>query len=542
MEPALADIQSQMHGDDELKENIIENKQVRYVAPKPLKDPELVETYASSYEAIVPIAARAQKHLDEVNRRRDSLRQDIAAKSSTLGELNQTLQDCLRQVAELEVNSHDQASRRIEQVKAIKARNLVNAQSNSEQAALLVAFEEEYDNTARRNEAGRAEAARQQACRADKLDRLADLALIYSTYQAFINKVDNAMIHTQQELKAKHNYLQELQGNIRVFCRMRPLIHSDSGAMSAFQINDSSISLAKQGKLFSFNFDRVFGPEATQADIFEEVSQLVRSALDGYKVCIFAYGQTGSGKTHTMEGPGGTMDGEKGIIQRSVEQIFEAFAVQEKHGWTYQAEISCIEVYNEQVQDLLEGSKKMTAFSTNMLLPTTLLVRDPSELYPILNKARHQRAAAHTMCNERSSRSHSLFTLKLTGYHAQSQTETCGALNLIDLAGSERLKRSRVEGDRLEETKSINKSLACLSDVIQAIAKKEKHIPFRNSKLTHLLQGHLGNESKTLMFVNVSPLEANLKESISSLRFASQVNSCQLGRAQRQARTVIRVD
>jgi len=135
--------------------------------------------------------------------------------------------------------------------------------------------------------------------------------------------------------------------------------------------------------------------------------------------------------------------------------------------------------------------------------------------------------------NDRSSRSHSVFQLRLVGKNTITGEKCNGLLNLIDLAGSERLQASGSTGDRLTETKNINKSLSCLGDVITALANNDQHIPYRNSKLTFLLQNSLGGNSKTLMFVNISPATSSLSESLSSLRFATKVNACEIGTAKK---------
>lgn len=351
-----------------------------------------------------------------------------------------------------------------------------------------------------------------------------------------------------------HNQLQELKGNIRVFCRVRPplegvdnpkdlVFEKGLGELMRFpdfqsvEVNavpedmPSARNKKSNNALTSqmFKFDAVFGENSTQHDIFKEVSELVVSALDGYKVCIFAYGQTGSGKTYTMEGEFDQPD-QKGIIPRSVEILFEYINNYKETGWEFSIKASFQEIYLEQIRDLLLPSNSMKHLNKcTKYEPTIVEVNEAEDVYYLLNKARENRIVAETQCNEHSSRSHSLFQLQIKGYHAEIKGGTTidGALNLIDLAGSERLHKSKAEGDRLKEAMSINKSLSALGHVIGALASKEKHIPYRNSKLTYILKDHFGSESsKTLMIVNVSPLAVHLVESINSLRFASTVNSC----------------
>jgi kinesin family protein C1 len=159
-----------------------------------------------------------------------------------------------------------------------------------------------------------------------------------------------------------------------------------------------------------------------------------------------------------------------------------------------------------------------------------------------MDKASAARCVARTDSNARSSRSHCVFTLHLHGHNAQTGQTSQGILNLIDLAGSERLAKSGATGERLKETQSINKSLSSLGDVVMALANKEPHIPFRNSKLTYLLQPCLGGDSKTLMFVNVAPCKESAHESLCSLRFAAKVNSCASGKPKRQQNDLKRMD
>ena len=292
-----------------------------------------------------------------------------------------------------------------------------------------------------------------------------------------------------------------------------------------------------------FSFDRVFAPSAGQEIVFDEVSQFIQSALDGYNVCLFSYGQTGSGKTHTMQGRGsGAM---RGLIPRSIEQIGAHKILLEKDGWEFRVEVSFLEIYNEILRDLLrekssdgESKHEIKVGSDGRRTVTNLTVMpiDPNDsdaVEAVLTLAAKRRATASTDMNATSSRSHSVFTLDMTAKHEGRNQILRGTLNMVDLAGSERLDRSNAKGVHAKEACSINKSLSSLADVFTAIGQKASHIPFRNSKLTFLLQPALSGDGKTCMVVNISPTEASVQESMCSLRFASKVNKCELGKAKR---------
>jgi kinesin family protein C1 len=348
---------------------------------------------------------------------------------------------------------------------------------------------------------------------------------IFEAYQKSIFEYHRKRDEAYHEIKRLNNTLQELKGNIRVFCKIRPVLDCDRNrALARFEISDRAITVFKLDKPCKFFFDWVFPPTATNSDVFDEISQLVQSALDGYKVCIFAYGQTGSGKTYTMEGP--SNQAEKGIIQKSVELMFSSQKKLKDLGWIFSFKASAIEIYNKKVRDLFDNRKVLTGFSTSMMTPLSVPIFSYEELSPLLQRARKSRAEAETESNLHSSRSHFLFKVEIRG--EKDSEEVFGVLNMIDLAGSERLKKSKVSGERLEETKAINKSLSALGTVIQALVKKDKYIPYRNSILTSILQNCLGGDGKTLMFVNVSPLHENFKETLNSLEFAQKVNACTL--------------
>ncbi len=342
-----------------------------------------------------------------------------------------------------------------------------------------------------------------------------------------------------------HNIIQELKGNIRVICRVRPLLkHDDETEYRTLDCgaDEKTIKLyTGSEKPYSYSFDRTLPPQTTQEGVFEEVSQLVQSALDGYNVCLFSYGQTGSGKTHTMTGGKGK---DAGIIPRSVVKILETAAQYNAQGWTYRMEASFSEIYNSKLNDLLDDeaakdpnskSLEIKRVDNKTVVPglTRVPVTSAAALDALMSRAVRNRATATTDMNERSSRSHCIFTLYLHGVNEEQKTELVGTLNLCDLAGSERLDRSGAIGERLKETQAINKSLSCLSDVFQALSKGSAHVPFRNSKLTYLLQDCFAGDGKTMMVVNLSPTMGSTHESLCSLRFASTVSQVHMGTAKK---------
>lgn len=356
----------------------------------------------------------------------------------------------------------------------------------------------------------------------------------------------------EMERRRLHNTIQELKGNIRVFCRVRPLV--DGGLADHIQLpsgDNKALVLAKSEeshvgrtsetqKTYNFSFDRVFGPSASQQEVFEEISLLVQSALDGYNVCCFAYGQTGSGKTFTMEG--GAPAQTAGVIPRAVEQVFLASRRLEAQGWQFSFTASFVEIYNEGLRDLLYTGKasrrpehdiRKTATGGDVTVTnlTYEAVTTEDQVQNLIVVANRNRATAQTSVNDRSSRSHSVFQLDIAGDNAGRGVRCKSTLCLVDLAGSERVVKSQSQGERFKEMTAINGSLSNLGLVITALANKESHIPYRNSKLTYLLQNCLGGNSKTLMFVNVAPEADSFGESLNSLRFASKVNSCVIGTA-----------
>ncbi|KAK4778995.1 hypothetical protein SAY86_006523 [Trapa natans] len=353
-------------------------------------------------------------------------------------------------------------------------------------------------------------------------------------------------LEVSSERKKLYNEVVELKGNIRVFCRCRPLnkdeIGNGLGSVIEFdpsQDHDLQVNCSDSSKKL-FKFDRVFKPEDNQEAVFAQTKPVVVSVLDGYNVCIFAYGQTGTGKTFTMEGT----EGNRGVNYRTLEELFRI--AEDRRGiMKYELSVSILEVYNEKIKDLLvdssdEPPKKLEikqAAEGTQEVPGLVEVRVSStaEVWEILRSGSRARSVGSTSANELSSRSHCLLRVTVKGENLLDGHKTRSHLWMVDLAGSERVGRIDVEGERLKESQFINKSLSALGDVISSLASKTTHIPYRNSKLTHMLQSSLGGDCKTLMLVQVSPSAADLGETLCSLNFASRVRGIENGPARKQA-------
>ena len=434
----------------------------------------------------------------------------------------------------------------------VKTAEMASAQLRAEVSALNEARgATEEKRTAQLVEAKKEMEITRQALLEEKARVEAEAQAVAETEKR-CQELEQQLIEADETRRAMHNQIQELRGNVRVFARARPALGfqaqgaSDSSkALAVTAIDRDAISVTDRlGDAAVFNFDKVFGPSAKQEEIFEEVSQLVQSALDGYKVCLFSYGQTGSGKTHTMLGPG---DGdERGIIPRAVQKVLEQAESLKQKGYSYEMSASYVEIYNEQIRDLLrpgaDHDEKLTiAVAPAGGCPTVTGVERESvpsvdAAAGLVRRAAAARAVEATQMNAQSSRSHTLFLLYITGTHAASGQKLTGCLNLVDLAGSERTARSGAEGQRMKEACAINKSLSSLGDVFKAIGENAKHVPYRNSKLTHLLSPCLGGDGKTLMLVNVAPEQESAEESMHSLQFAAKVNAVELGGGNKRAK------
>ncbi|XP_021311969.1 kinesin-like protein KIN-14E [Sorghum bicolor] len=383
----------------------------------------------------------------------------------------------------------------------------------------------------------------------DCANAIPDLSKMIGAVQALVAQCEDLKLKYYEEMdkrKKLHNIVQETKGNIRVFCRCRPLSKDEvsSGQKCVVEFDGSSdgdIVIANGGTTKkTFKFDRIFTPKDDQDIVYADASPLVTSVLDGYNVCIFAYGQTGTGKTFTMEGT----ESNRGVNYRTLEELFN-IAEERKESVTYDLSVSVLEVYNEQIRDLLatSPSKKLeikpnSEGQNHVPGLVEAKIENINEVWKVLQTGSNARAVGSNNVNEHSSRSHCMLCIMVRAKNLLTGECTSSKLWLVDLAGSERLAKTDVQGERLKEAQNINRSLSALGDVISALATKNSHIPYRNSKLTHLLQDSLGGDSKALMFVQISPSNNDVSETLSSLNFASRVRRIELGPAKKQVDTV----
>ncbi|KAK8517415.1 hypothetical protein V6N13_127595 [Hibiscus sabdariffa] len=361
------------------------------------------------------------------------------------------------------------------------------------------------------------------------VESIPELNKMITGVQALVLQCEDLKVkYSEEQAKRKelYNQIQDSKGNIRVFCRCRP--HSKEEISAGFgQVVD--FDAAKDGDLGILT-----------VDVFADALPLVTSVLDGYNVCIFAYGQTGTGKTFTMEGT----DQNRGVNYRTLEQLFQ-IAKERSDSFMYNISVSVLEVYNEQIRDLLSTSPTSKRLEIKQSAEgfhhvpgiVEAQVENIKEVWDVLQIGSNSRAVGSNNVNEHSSRSHCMLCIMVKSKNLMTGECTKSKLWLVDLAGSERLAKTDAQGERLKEAQNINKSLSALGDVIYALATKSSHIPYRNSKLTHLLQDSLGGDSKTLMFVQISPSETDLSETLSSLNFATRVRGVELGPAKRQVDT-----
>ncbi|KAJ3680847.1 hypothetical protein LUZ60_015336 [Juncus effusus] len=346
--------------------------------------------------------------------------------------------------------------------------------------------------------------------------------------------------------------------NIQVVLRCRPLSEEEKKLSTPGVITCSEprreVSVtqktANKHNDRTFTFDKVFGPKSRQKDVFDHaVVPLVNEVLEGYNCTIFAYGQTGTGKTYTMEGGFGgknleneELPTEAGVIPRAVKKIFQ---VLEAQGTEYSMKVSFLELYNEELMDLLAPEDLTPKYVDEKTKKPLALMEDgkggvfvrgleeeivcsAGEIYKILEKGSAKRKTAETLLNKQSSRSHSIFSITIHIKESTPEGEElikCGKLNLVDLAGSENVSRSGARDGRAREAGEINKSLLTLGRVINTLVEHSGHIPYRDSKLTRLLRDSLGGKTRTCIIATISPAVYCLEETLSTLDYAHRAKN-----------------
>ncbi|XP_053448840.1 kinesin-like protein KIF25 [Nycticebus coucang] len=408
----------------------------------------------------------------------------------------------------------------------------------------------------------------------------------------------------KQRRRFLHSSLVELRGSLQVHCRIRPLLPLDDDSdhqvsqastvsrEAAWAVDDETV-LVKCDRPGhppinkTYNFDRVYGPAESQRVVFGDVCPLLTSLLDGYNVCIMAHGQTGSGKSYTMLGPhsrGEESQSDLGIVPRAVEELFRL--ISENPSTSPQVEVSIVEVYNNDIFDLLakDGSAVVSGVKREAVTakdrrkeatpPTCEAASSATDLLRLVRRGLQLRAQHPTQVHKDSSRSHLIITMAVTTAHCSDSTnqqfspppgdpacpppppvmgrrrsrsgpvwapdpairlqQVRTQLQLVDLAGSECAGMSGVTGPALRETSWINRSLAALADVLGALSERRGHVPYRNSKLTHLLRGSLGGDAKLLVILCISPSQKHVAQTLQGLGFGTRARQVERGQTRRQ--------
>eukprot|EP00054_Salpingoeca_dolichothecata_P014791 m.84027 g.84027 ORF g.84027 m.84027 type:complete len:952 (+) comp21167_c0_seq1:84-2939(+) len=319
---------------------------------------------------------------------------------------------------------------------------------------------------------------------------------------------------------------------VKVVIRFRPQNNNENShggrVIARFDPSGKSMSMAGS-KPAAFTFDKVFDTNTTQQEVYNYTARpIVEDVLQGYNGTIFAYGQTSSGKTHTMEGP--SIDGpNKGVIPRIVFNIFEYIEAAPEH-LEFTVRVSYFEIYMEKIKDLLcDGSDNLQVHENPdrgvyVRHATELFMQSPEEVLEVMRSGAQRRSVASTNMNDQSSRSHSVFLMEIGQRDVIKGGVKTGKLYLVDLAGSEKVSKTGADGETLEEAKIINKSLSALGLVIMSLTNgtSGSHVPYRDSKLTRILQDSLGGNCRTTIIICCSPSSFNESETLSSLRFGQR--------------------
>ena len=331
--------------------------------------------------------------------------------------------------------------------------------------------------------------------------------------------------------------------SIKVVFRVRPLSTKEKAdgrkiitiaheKQGVIELRNTSALGGDEDVSKTFTFDHVFSENSTQRNIYDVcAAPVVQSVLEGYNGTIFAYGQTGAGKSHTMEGAN-EPSALRGIIPNSFEHIFDHIALNNGSD-KYLVRASYFEIYNEEIRDLLSKnplqSLELKEADSGVYVKNlkSVVVKSVAEIDSVLQKGKGNRSVGATLMNSGSSRSHSVFSIVIECCSTDGNKDEhirVGKLNLVDLAGSERQGKTGATGERLKEATKINLSLSALGNVISALVDgRSHHVPYRDSKLTRILQDSLGGNTKTVMCANAGPADYNYDESLSTLRYANRM-------------------
>ena len=306
--------------------------------------------------------------------------------------------------------------------------------------------------------------------------------------------------------------------NIKVYIRIRKKENS---------IENYNINIIDEKQIIldnnNFNFDKIYRNNIDQKDFYKETcNDSINLLLQGFNITIFAYGSTGSGKTFTIFGN----NNNQGITHFSINEIFENIS---KNNIEYSIKCSFLEIYKEKIIDLLNVVSENLKIRNNDkgIFVENLVeknINNQEDIVNIINEGVKQRTVNQTSLNTNSSRSHSILSISIKQI-LNDKSELFSKLNIIDLAGSENINKSEVQGLALSETKSINKSLSCLKNVIIALENKNDHIPYRESKLTRLLQDQIGGNSKLIVISTINPYTESYHETLNTLKFSKSIKN-----------------
>lgn len=362
-----------------------------------------------------------------------------------------------------------------------------------------------------------------------------------SAFSAKALKLDQELTALKQVLKkesiAKRKYkneLEDMKGNIRVFARCRPISKQEieRGCALVAEVDTSigKITITSNNKTKEFEFDCCFDGHSSQQDVFGSVQGLLESFVDGFNVCLFTYGQTGSGKRFTMFGAPNNL----GLLHRSAEEVFSILSIRDPS--TYTVVVQLFELYMDQLIDLIwraRNGKKSQDEPPKLEIKVDpkkgvvvrnaerQQVRNYAELVSIYEQSERMRSTSATLAGATASRSHSIFMIELENMF-NNETQTTSRLSFVDLAGSERASKTGATAIRLKEAQAVNKALSALGDVIAALSSGEKFVPYRNNKLTQLMQDSLGGNAKTVMIVHFAPTDVCVEETLTSLSYAAR--------------------